>query len=218
MFGYRKPSDLPATAALFPLSGAILFPRGQLPLNVFEPRYLNMVDDALASDRIIGMIQPLSEGGTPGRPALAGVGTLGRITSFAETEDGRYLITLTGVSRFRVTQELETTTPYRRASVTYDWFASDLYPPERGLNIDRERLRLALQAFVDQHGYEADWDAVDAAEPEMLVHAIAALCPFDPAAKQALLESETIADRCAALIALLEMGVDNDDLSGRRMQ
>ncbi len=216
MFGYRKPADLPGTIPLFPLTGALLFPRGQLPLNIFEPRYLNMVDDALAGDRVIGMIQPA--GGPAAKPALAHVGTLGRITSFSETEDGRYLMTLTGVIRFRLAKELDGPTPYRRASVSYDDFASDLYPPERGLAIDRERLRDALRAYVDQHGYQADWNAVDAAEPESLVHAIAALCPFDPLAKQALLETITIADRCAALIALLEMGVDDDEASGQRLQ
>ena len=215
MFGYRKPSDLPTTIPLFPLPGVILFPRGQLPLNVFEPRYLNMVDDALARGRVIGMIQTMGAGA---KPDLAAIGTLGRITSFSETDDGRYLITLTGVSRFRLAREIDAETPYRSALVSYDDFASDLFPPERGLGIDRERLRDALQAYVDQHGYQADWHAVDAAEPESLVDAVATICPFDPLAKQALLEALTVADRCAALIALLEIGMDDEDAPGTPMQ
>ena len=199
-FGYRKPSDLPAAIPLFPLPGAILFPRGQLPLNIFEPRYLNMVDDALASDRVIGMIQP----GAHSDLALSDVGTLGRITSFGETDDGRYLITLTGVSRFKLVEELTLRTPYRQARVDYDPFAADLADPKRA-RIDRDTLRASLRAYVDAHGYQVDWSAVDAAPTEALINLVATLCPFDPAAKQALLEAETLSERCATLIALLEL-------------
>lgn len=202
-FGYRKPSDLPSTIPVFPLPGAILFPRSHLPLNIFEPRYLNMIDDALSSERVIGMIQPADA--LNGEGALSDVGTLGRITSFAETDDGRYLITLTGVCRYRVAQEMRTRTPYRQALVDYSAFESDLHQPPRRVKIDREKLRNALRRYVDTHGYQADWSAVDGAPSEALVNAVSTLCPFDPPAKQALLEAETLPERCAALIALLEM-------------
>ncbi len=218
-FGYRKPSDLPQTIPVFPLTGALLFPRGQMPLNIFEPRYLNMIDDALAGERVIGMIQPAGESGDARGPALADVGALGRITSFSETDDGRYLITLTGVCRFRIAQELKTPTPYRQALVDYSGFAADLKPANR-VKIDREKLRNALKRYVDTHGYQADWSAVDEAPSEALVNAVSTLCPFDPPAKQALLEAETLSDRCAALIALLEMesGPDATGLGGGRLQ
>jgi len=209
-FGFRKASDLPAIVPLFPLTSAIVFPRGQLPLHIFEPRYLNMVDDALAANRVIAMIQPLPNGP---EEALAAVGTLGRITSFSETDDGRYMLTLTGLARFRLVEELPVKTPYRQARADFAAFERDLSAPKR-TSIDRERLRTALQAYVDTHGFEADWSAVDNAPSEALVNAVATLCPFDAAAKQALLETETLPDRCAALIALLEMEAA-PDLSGR---
>jgi Lon protease-like protein len=204
--GYRKIADLPQTVALFPLTGAILFPRGGLPLNVFEPRYLNMVDDALADDRLIAMVQPAFTGVDD---ALADVGTLGKITSFTETEDGRYLITLTGVCRFRLEREVPGATPYRRAVADYEQFAADLLEPRT--QIDREKLRHALARYIDTHGYQADWSAVDEAPGEALVNAVSTMCPFDPPAKQALLEAPTLADRCDALIALLEWGADEED-------
>ena len=197
MTSYRKITDLPQTIALFPLSGAILFPRGVLPLNIFEPRYLNMVDDALAGERLIGMIQPGRDDAT-----LSAVGTLGRITTFSETDDGRYLITLTGVCRYRVVRELNAPTPYRQAIASYDDFAQDLTPPL--VEIDRDKLRGALRRYVDLHGYKADWSVVDEAPPEALVNIVSIICPFDAPAKQALLEARSVTDRCAALIALLE--------------
>jgi Lon protease-like protein len=209
-FGYRKASDLPRTIPVFPLAGAILFPRGALPLNIFEPRYLNMVDDALASERVIGMIQPARD--EAARPPLTEVGTLGRITAFAETEDGRYLITLTGVCRFRVDCELEGGAPYRKAQAEYGEFAADLRDEPSGALVDRRRLSEALSHYGDAHGFRIDWSAVQEAAPEALVHAVATLCPFDPAAKQALLESPTVAERAKALIAILEL--DSADASG----
>lgn len=216
-FGYRKPADLPQTIPIFPLGGAILFPRGGLPLNIFEPRYLNMVDDALGENRLIGMIQPQAGAEHAAKPSLMQVGTVGRITAFAETEDGRYLITLTGVCRFRVSHELTTDTPYRLALAAYDEFAEDLKQP-KAAHIDRERLRHALRSYVDTHGYQADWSAVDDAPGETLVNAAATLCPFDIAAKQALLEAPNVEDRCEALIALLEWGAEPEDGGERPLQ
>lgn len=204
-FGYRKPSDLPETIPLFPLSGALLLPRGGLPLNIFEPRYLNMVDDALGGERAIGMVQP-SGLVTHGAPALCGVGALGRITTFAETEDGRYLITLTGLCRFRITREIDVETPYRQALVDYEDFADDLKPAP-GM-IDRERLLPLLRRYAERRGYQVDWNSVESANAETVVNASATLIPFDASAKQALLEAPTLEDRCATLIALLEWGDD----------
>lgn len=208
-YGYRKPADLPQTIPLFPLPGAILFPRGVLPLNIFEPRYLNMIDDALSGDRIIGMIQPAQAEGEDTPADLSEVGTAGRITAFSETDDGRYLVTLTGICRFRVAREIKGGSPYRQAVVAFDDFAGDLYEPRAG--IDRERLREALERYVDIHGFQTDWSAVDNASPETLVNAVAVLCPFDPPAKQALLEAPSLAERCDALIAFLEWSADGAD-------
>ena len=205
-FGFRKPADLLSTLPLFPLNGAIVFPRGALPLNVFEPRYLNMVDDALGGERLIGVIQPATGQERLEPPILAEVGTAGRITSFAETDDGRYLVTLTGVCRFRIERELPLSMPYRQAIVDYEDFADDLKTPDA--LIDRDKLRQALRAYVDSRGYKADWSAVDDAPSEALVNAVSQLCPFDGAAKQALLEAPSLMQRCTTLIALLEWGAD----------
>ncbi|MES1197361.1 MAG: LON peptidase substrate-binding domain-containing protein [Pseudomonadota bacterium] len=207
-FGYRKPADLPEVLPLFPLPRAILFPRGALPLNVFEPRYLNMVDDALGGERIIGMIQPAAGQEEIQAPKLTHVGTAGRITSFSETDDGRYLITLTGLCRFRVVEEAPLLRPYRQARVSFDDFAEDLAPADA--RIDREKLRHALRAYVDSHGYQADWSAVDDAPTEALINTVSVVCPFDAPAKQALLEAPSLTDRCAALIALLEWGAGDE--------
>ena len=201
-FGYRKPADLPQNIPLFPLPSAILMPRGVLALNVFEPRYLNMVDDALAGDRLIGMIQPAVGDESDPAPDLSDVGTVGRITAFSETEDGRYLITLTGICRFDLNQELETGTPYRQALVSYDAFIDD-FTQARGERIDRNGLIRSLKSYALLHGFVVDWDSVEQAPTETIVNVAAQICPFDPAAKQAMLESVTLEDRAEALLALL---------------
>jgi Lon protease-like protein len=202
-FGYRKPADLPHTIPLFPLEGAILLPRGVLALNIFEPRYLNMVDDSLATERMIGMIQPASGHEQAPRPDLADVGTLGRITMFSETDDSRYLVTLTGLARFHVVRELEADTPYRQALVDYDAFADD-FREAHGHTIDRAKLIATLKSYASLHGFSVDWDSVEQAPTETVINVAAQICPFDAAAKQALLESQTLEDRNDALIALLE--------------
>lgn len=203
-FGFRKPQDLPATIPVFPLAGALVFPRGALPLNIFEPRYLNMIDDALGSNRMIGMIQPALLGVGTQKPCLAHVGCVGRITTFSETEDGRYLITLTGVCRFRVDRELDVRTPYRQALVAYTDFADDL-ADANGADINRARLSQALRRYVEVNGFDADWTAVEEAPAETLVNALAALCPFEPEEKQALLEAETLRDRAETLVTLFQL-------------
>ncbi len=202
-FGYRKPSDLPQTIPLFPLEGAILLPRGVLALNVFEPRYLNMVDDALGAERLIGMIQPATGDEKNPKPELADVGTVGRITAFQETDDGRYLITLTGVARFDMVRELEADTPYRQALVDYEPFEGD-FASSMGHTIDRASLIVKLKTYANLHGFNVDWDSVEQAPTETIINVAAQICPFDSAAKQALLESVTLEERNQTLIALLD--------------
>jgi Lon protease-like protein len=211
-FGYRKPADLPQTIALFPLEGAVLYPRGVLALNIFEPRYLNMIDDALGEQRLIGMIQPAIGQEEEAAPDLAEIGTVGRITTFSETDDGRYLVTLTGISRFMMQKELKAGTPYRQALVSYDEFAAD-FALASDNSIDRPSLMKSLKTYAALHGFQVDWDSVDQAPTETVINVAAQICPFDPAAKQALLEARTLDDRCGALIALLEWDVasDNED-------
>lgn len=209
-FGYRKPADLPQAIPLFPLSGAILMPRGVLALNVFEPRYLNMVDDALGGERLIGMIQPAAEDEGAANPELTNVGTVGRITSFAETEDGRYLVTLTGVCRFDLDMELEVDTPYRQAIVSYDGFDGD-FTQSTGERIDRAALIVSLKTYAALHGFQVDWNSVEQAPTETIINVAAQICPFDAAAKQALLEAVTLEERAMALVALLEWDAASGD-------
>jgi Lon protease-like protein len=209
-FGYRKPADLPKALPLFPLSGAILMPRSVLALNVFEPRYLNMVDDALADTRLIGIVQPAIGCEDDPTPELAEVGTVGRITAFSETDDGRYLVTLTGVCRFEIELELEAGTPYRQAVVLYDAFAED-FAAARGERIDRPKLITSLKTYAALHGFDVDWTSVERAPTETIVNVAAQICPFDVAAKQALLEAVSLEDRAQALIALLEWDAASDD-------
>lgn len=209
-FGFRKPGDLPQTLALFPLAGAILLPRGVMALNVFEPRYLNMVDDAFGSERLIGMIQPA--GGEDGEthPRLADVGTVGRITAFNETDDGRYLITLTGICRFDLEQEMEAGSPYRQAIVSYEAFAAD-FTASHGRSIDRDGLIAALKTYAALHGFQVDWESVEEAPTETIVNVAAQICPFDSGAKQALLEALSLEERANTLLALLEWDAASDD-------
>lgn len=209
---YVRVDDLPQVIPVFPLAGVLLLPRGQLPLNIFEPRYLNMIDDAMAGDRIIGMIQPV--GGPSETPALASVGCAGRITSFAETQDGRYLITLTGCARFRVATELPTSTPYRQVRAAFDAYAGDMAAPLEKAAYDRNDLFGALRAYLDTRGLEVDWDAANTAPPEALINSLSMALPFEPAEKQALLEAYSIGDRAEALTALLKIDAADTDEDG----
>ncbi len=202
-FGFRKPEDLPGIFPIFPLSGALIFPRGSLPLNIFEPRYLNLIDDVLAGQRLLAMIQPAERGVGLAKPMLASVGCLARITSFTETPDGRYLITLTGINRFTMVREVESLSPYRQVTADYSLFRDDLSAPV-GAEINRAGLSAALKRYVEVNGFSADWTAVEEAPAETLVNALAALCPFEPEEKQALLEASTLRDRVETLVALLE--------------
>ena len=192
---------------MFPLTGALLLPGGRLPLNVFEPRYLALVEDAMAQGRMLGMIQPDRPGdqGADEAPPLYGVGCLGRLSSFSETTDGRYLVTLTGLVRFRALREIEGARGYRRVAVDYSGFEADLAGEPVTLG-DRAGLLEALRAYFQAHGFEANWDAVEQMPDDVLVVTLAMACPFEPAEKQALLEAGSPAAQVEALMALLRMG------------
>jgi uncharacterized protein len=208
-------SRLPETIPIFPLPGAILLPGGQLPLNIFEPRYLRMIDDALGGARMIGMVQPACEAGGD-HPELFSVGCAGRITSFVETGDGRYLITLTGIRRFRISTELSTDTPYRVAEADWSAFEIDAHADSSGDSIDRDKFLQIMQDYLDMEGLQTDWEEASAASIDALVVSLAMGCPFAPNEKQALLEAETIADRADCLMALMEMS-GGDEPGGDQM-
>ncbi len=214
MMGLLQPTlaDLPAEIPVFPLPGALLLPYGRLPLNIFEPRYLAMVDDSLAQGRMFGMIQPNRHAprGQNG-PSLYQIGCVGRLSQFAETDDGRYLITLTGISRFRVTEELPVRHGYRRIAADYSPFHADLVPPGTGMGDRRAELLAALRPFFLMHDIDANWEAIEPMPEAHLVTTLAMLCPFEDAEKQALLEAPTEADRAADLLALLRMSVHEGD-------
>jgi len=214
-----RAEDLPAEFAVFPLEGALLLPRGKLPLNIFEPRYLAMTEDALGAGRMFGMIQPDPAGPAgPGGPALYRVGCLGRLSSFSETDDGRYLITLTGVIRFSVAVELAMQRGYRRVRGDVSAYLADLHTEPRPITVEREALVGALRGYFARRGFEANWEAIRRIPDDMLVITLAMICPFEPAEKQALLEAETEADRAVALLALLQMGaIAPDDPVIRRV-
>jgi len=216
--GYIKAIELPQVIPVFPLPGSILLSRGQLPLNVFEPRYLNMVDDAMAGDRVIGLIQPI--GGLGVQPPLARVGCAGRITSFNETSDGRYLITLTGICRFNVAGELQVKTPYRQVRADFAPFEADLRAPDPAADFDRHGFLDALRPYLEHRGLNVDWDTAEAAPQEALINSLAMALPFEPPEKQALLEALSLTDREAALTALLriEAVAPDDDEPGPAMQ
>ena len=199
---YEGAGDCPEVVPLFPLSGALLLPRGQMPLNIFEPRYLAMIDDALKGERVIGMIQPEPETGRqPEIPPLLKIGCLGRITQFAETGDGRYIVTLTGISRFRLLEELSATTAYRQARIDYEPFAADFVPRTGEEEVDRKGLLKALKDFAKANDLKIDWKGVN----EALVNALSMMCPFGAREKQALLEARTLKDRAEVLVAITEI-------------
>ncbi|MBB2963664.1 LON peptidase substrate-binding domain-containing protein [Methylobacterium sp. R2-1] len=202
----KSPADCPAIIPVFPLPGALLLPRGQMPLNIFEPRYLAMVDDALRTERIIGMIQPDPEGGgSPLSPRLYRVGCAGRISQFAETGDGRYLISLTGVSRFRIESELAVTTAYRRCQVSYDSFAQDFEARAGEEAVDREAVLRTLRNFIEANELQVDWAGIEEAPNEALVNALCMMSPFGVREKQAMLEAPDLKTRAEVLIAVTEM-------------
>ena len=211
------PDSLPPTIPVFPLTGALLLPYGQLPLNIFEPRYVAMTDDALGADRFIGMIQPQgTERETVGDDSpLFGTGCLGRITEFADPGDGRYEIVLTGVSRFTVARELDTHQGYRRVEAGYNLFLDDLDPRDTAIT-NRGTLLAALKIYFERRNLDTDWDALDEVPDLVLVTTAAMGCPMKPEEKQLLLEAQTLAKRAEQLQTILEMAIHGTDITAAR--
>ncbi len=214
---YLKAADISEIVPVFPLAGALLLPGGQLPLNFFEPRYLAMVDDAMDGDRLIGMVQPALKQPTSGNkdPILCEVGCLGRITAFQETGDGRYLISLSGICRYRILEETKNRNGYRRCRIGV--FADELTSEDNGDAIDRESLLATFRNYLDANDMEADWESVEKADNETLVTALCMMSPYGPAEKQALLEAPDLKSRAETLIAITEIQLakDSDDISSR---
>lgn len=199
-------ADLPETIPLFPLPGALLLPRARLPLHIFEPRYLAMLDDTMkTAHRLIGMIQPRPVPG--GDSKLNSIGCAGRLTGFSETEDGRYMVTLTGISRFRIRKEIEGFTPYRRADVGWSGFDRDLGRSEQDPDFQRQEFLELLNRYFASEELAADWDSLKDAEEELLINSLSMLCPFDPEDKQALLEAPTLETRRETLLTLMEFAL-----------
>ncbi|MEM1063926.1 MAG: LON peptidase substrate-binding domain-containing protein [Pseudomonadota bacterium] len=203
----KRPADLPTTIPVFPLPGALLLPRARLPLHIFEPRYLAMLDDTMKTrHRLIGMIQPRDvPDGQEKR--LHSIGCAGRLTAFSETEDGRYMITLSGVSRFRVQREVEGFTPYIRCDVAWDGFSRDLGNTEHDTSFDRDHFLDLLSRFFEERQLSTDWDSLKQAEDELLINSLSMLCPFDPEDKQALLEAPSLSTRRETLVTLIEFAL-----------
>ena len=202
-----KSTDLPDTIPIFPLPGALLLPRSRLPLHIYEPRYLAMIEDAMkTSSRLIGMIQPYDAPGAAGK--LHAIGCAGRLTAFSETEDGRYMVTLSGKSRFRVIKEVEGGfTPYRRCEISWQGFERDLGPVEKDKGFDRKVFMDQLNRFFADQGLSTDWDSLRDAEDELLINSLSMLCPFEPEDRQALLEAPSLSTRRETLVTLIEFAL-----------
>ena len=203
--------NLPASLPVFPLGGVLLLPYGRLPLNIFEQRYLAMTDDALRSERLIGIIQPTSEvEGQQKVPSLYKTGCAGRITAFSETDDGRYLVTLLGICRFDVEHEVDSTRGYRRVVPNWEPFRSDVVKRDK-FDIDKERLLVALRGYFEKKTIDADWEAINRMNNVQLITTLAMICPFNATEQQALLVAEKIEDRASTMISLLEMASHEGD-------
>src|ERR1700679_2083680 len=213
---YRGPGDLPEIIPVFPLPGALLLPRGQMPLNIFEPRYLAMVDDAFRDGhRLIRMIQPdVSHSPDESHPKLFQVGCVGRITQLAESGDGRYILELTGIVRFKVVQEQTALTLYRQCKVDYFPYIDDFTARKGEQAVDREALLKALTEFLEANNLKVDWEGVESAPNEALVNALAMMSPYGPAEKQAMLEAPDLKTRAEILIAVTEMDLAKKRTSG----
>src|SRR5580765_3408949 len=213
---YRGPGELPEVIPVFPLPGALLLPRGQMPLNIFEPRYLAMVDDAMrAGHRLIGMIQPdIMHTERRDRPTLFSIGCVGRITQLAESGDGRYLLELTGVTRFRLVEEMTVLTAYRQCKVDYFPFLDDFTARKGEEAVDREALLEVLTDFLNANNLKVDWEGIESAPNEALVNALAMMSPYGTAEKQAMLEAPDLKTRAEILIAVTEMDLAKKRTSG----
>lgn len=221
---YRRPADLPPRIPVFPLRGAILLPRSTLPLSVFEPRYLAMLDDVMAGDRVLGILQPQATSETsPESPAgntvgLKRIGCVGRVTTYQELDDGRLLITLTGIVRFETIDEAAASKPYRIMSVSYDKYTADFAEGHGEDQVDRENLLRVLKAYLDANRLSADWNSITRASNEILVNALSVMSPYGPEEKQALLEASDLKQRSEVLVALAEMELASSTDSGGTLQ
>jgi Lon protease-like protein len=221
---YRNAAEMPTMLPMFPLRGAILLPRATLTLNVFEPRYLALVDHALGNDRLMGVVQPGPDTGTAESPEgknvpLRGVGCAGRITAFNEDEDGRLVISLSGVARFRLGDEISSDTPFRMCEVDFSPYATDFVCGHGEDEVDRVRLLETLRSYLEANNLNADWDRINSANNERLVNTLAVLSPYGQEEKQALLEAKDLQARAEALVALAEMELAaRDDGSGTSIQ
>jgi len=214
---YIDADKIPSAIPVFPLTGALLLPGGQLPLNIFEPRYLEMINAALSGEKLIGMIQPCLKDGPQNQavPPLSSIGCLGRISGFQETGDGRYLINLSGICRFKVLEELSTTTSYRQCRI--ELFKQDLKTIPNEQEIDRDGVLTAFRNYLEANDMDADWEAVSTTDNETLVTALCMMSPYGPAEKQALLEAPDLKARAETLIAIsqIQLARDNTKNTGR---
>ena len=220
---YRNLTDLPDEIPMFPLHGAILLPRATLPLNVFEPRYLAMLDHVIAGDRVLGIIQPRTTDGTDESPRgdavpLKSVGCTGRVTGFQELDGGRLAISITGVARFRILREHSNAEPFRVFSVNYEEFGDDLIANHGEEMVDRAQLLQVLKTYLEARNLQADWQAIEAASTELLVNSLSTISPFGPEEKQALLEARNLQQRAEALATLATMELAADYRSGGSVQ
>ncbi|MGA2792299.1 MAG: LON peptidase substrate-binding domain-containing protein [Roseiarcus sp.] len=215
---YQRPSELPTIIPIFPLAGALLLPRRPLPLSIFEPRYLAMVDDTLGGERLIGIIQPSdAEGASDLSPELCAIGCVGRLTQFAEAGDGRCFITLTGVARFRLIEDAPAATPYRQARVDFSRFSSDFREGEGESAVDRPSLLTALRQFAEANQFKVDWDDINKASNEALVNGLSMLSPYGSKEKQALLEASDLKARADMLVAITLMELARGDNAPTRL-
>jgi Lon protease-like protein len=201
-----KEHDLPPVLPIFPLTGALLLPRAQLPLNIFEPRYLAMTDDALGHGRFIGMVQPqeAENENILENPPVYDHGCVGRISTFSDSGDGRYIITLMGICRFKILEELDLINGYRTTTVKYHPFVADLIPNNNNLPLREQRLK-TIQSYFTLKKIDADWPSIEGSPDEPLINSLSMMCPFAPSEKQALLECSSLQDRSALLLLLMEM-------------
>jgi Lon protease-like protein len=205
---YERPADVPVVVPVFPLTGALLLPGVQMPLNIFEPRYVAMIDAALRADRVIGMVQPRFDGDADeddDNPPICEVGCLGRVSAFQESGDGRYLITLSGIARFHIEEELATTTPFRMCRISTEAYARDLGMARGEDGVDRDAVIKAFRDYLSANDLQADWKSVREASNEILVNTLAMMSPYGPAEKQALLEAPDLKARAETLVAITEM-------------
>jgi Lon protease-like protein len=221
---YSRPADLPARIPVFPLRGAILLPRATLPLNIFEPRYVEMIEDVMSGGRVIGILQPILAGDDDQESpidksaGLRSVGCAGRVTSYQELDDGRLIITLTGITRFESIGEAENDKPYRTMSVSYDRFASDLTEGLGEELVDRQNLLRVLKTYLEVNRLKTDWSTIQRASNEFLINALSVMCPYGPEEKQALLEAKDLQSRAEVLVALAEIDLASNGSSGTTLQ